>query len=672
MRRRLRTRLLAVTAVPGIVLMTTVSSGVATAQTPPTQAAVVLELVDQSTWVHQEDDFSVKFRVTGPLEGALVRLRIYDKLDSRRAFTDSLTGELGGENAARPDVRLSELTPLDPFGTVEVRYPVGENGAGLNADDEYGVYPVKLVIADAGGDSLAELVTYLLLLPAPNEAFKPLSLAVVMDIGAPPSLQPDGRIDPGDNELDQIDRRISVIEQARSIPLTVAPVPETLDALVTADNAKLTALKNAMPGRPLLARPYVDIDLDSLSAANMLGQAPAEISAGAKTVENLLGQDYEHDIWLSGPTVGENEATALPGLGYPEAIVPSSAVTKIPGRDDVSIARESQEPVVLADGGPLAFVSDDALAQRLLGNRGRLDAQLFVAELTAIWSETPSRPRDMVVRIPAQGALDPAIVTRALADLAEGQAVKVIAIGQMVQQLALADGEQPVVAELAPKGEFDDLDSLRAPLDSAYLTVSGLASMLDDQALTSSLRQSLLVAPGAQTPTEKRQAYIDRVHETEAALVDTINTPTRFRITLTAREGTIPIRIENASEREVLVKVHLSSSQLEFPDGDSIDVRVPPGAKRVDVQVRTRASGAFPLGVSVTSPDGRIVLDRTTFTIRSTAISGVGLFLSIGAGLFLLIWWARHWRTARRSSRLIPEHPAGRALHERAPIRSTR
>ena len=37
--------------------------------------------------------------------------------------------------------------------------------------------------------------------------------------------------------------------------------------------------------------------------------------------------------------------------------------------------------------------------------------------------------------------------------------------------------------------------------------------------------------------------------------------------------------------------------------------------------------------------------------------SGVGIILSIGAGLFLLAWWAKHWRTARRARHLV-EAPA--------------
>jgi hypothetical protein len=80
--------------------------------------------------------------------------------------------------------------------------------------------------------------------------------------------------------------------------------------------------------------------------------------------------------------------------------------------------------------------------------------------------------------------------------------------------------------------------------------------------------------------------------------------------------------------------------------------------------VRVRTSGAFTMVVEVTSPDQSIVLDTSTFDIRSTAISGVGLVLSAGAGLFLAVWWAKHWRSARRSRHLmpassVPPDPAG-------------
>jgi hypothetical protein len=101
------------------------------------------------------------------------------------------------------------------------------------------------------------------------------------------------------------------------------------------------------------------------------------------------------------------------------------------------------------------------------------------------------------------------------------------------------------------------------------------------------------------------------------------------------------------------VRIELDSDQLEFPDGDVMTETLQPGGTPIRIPVRTRASGAFPLIIVVTSPDGSVVLERTRFDIRSTAVSGVGLVLSIGAGLFLALWWARHWRKTRRSRRLV-------------------
>ena len=74
---------------------------------------------------------------------------------------------------------------------------------------------------------------------------------------------------------------------------------------------------------------------------------------------------------------------------------------------------------------------------------------------------------------------------------------------------------------------------------------------------------------------------------------------------------------------------------------------------RTDIEVTTKASGAFPLDVTVTSAGGGLPVASSRIDVRSTAISGFGLFLSIGAGVFLLIWWGRHFRHTRRARALI-------------------
>jgi hypothetical protein len=59
-------------------------------------------------------------------------------------------------------------------------------------------------------------------------------------------------------------------------------------------------------------------------------------------------------------------------------------------------------------------------------------------------------------------------------------------------------------------------------------------------------------------------------------------------------------------------------------------------------------SGDTPVQVTVRSPDGNVVLATSRYTVRVTAVSGVGVVLTSGAALFLVIWWVRHWRSSAR------------------------
>ena len=152
------------------------------------------------------------------------------------------------------------------------------------------------------------------------------------------------------------------------------------------------------------------------------------------------------------------------------------------------------------------------------------------------------------------------------------------------------------------------------------------------------------MSTGVATPDADRAAYVDRVEAELRTVTGAVTLPDEFRITLTTRSSTIPVTLTNNTEQDLQVRVELDSDQLEFPDGDVLTPTLPPGTTRLEVRVRARTSGAFTLDVTVSSPDGTLVLDRSTFDIRSTAISGVGLLLSVGAGLFLAMWWGRHWR----------------------------
>jgi Family of unknown function (DUF6049) len=629
----------AAVAAASVVLL---SIGAGTAGAVPRQAAASIELVDQTTWVHRGERFEVSVRVTGAPAGAALRLVVHDRLESRSEFRDTLDGELGGIEEALPVDPLAGSSPAS--GTFSSGFVVGGDGERLAGR---GVYPVEVQLVDAGDNLLATpVVTYLMyLFPPDGPSFEPLAVAVVVDVGGPPILQPDGTVRPTSTTVQRAQERANLLANAADVPVTLAPQPETLDGLANAGGAggaAVAALVEASGDRPVLARPYTDVDLEALQDSGLATEEDEQVEAGAATLRNLFRREPVPGIWLSGPTLGDDAVDEAIDLGMDRAVVPPSAVED----GDVPAA-----PVTLDDAGPRVMVSDDELATHLRGHDGAVDAQRFLAELTIMWFERPADPRAVVVRIPGDTDIVPSTVARALNGLSDGQAVRAVPIDQVFD--VPPDRSGPATVSLVPHEVTDDLAGIAAPLRRARRGVSGVAGTVAS-ANGGSLTRSLLLATGTATPDAQRQAYVERVNAALGSLTGAVTLPDQFRITLTSRTSTIPVNITNNLDQPLNVRIEFDSGQLEFLDGDIVNRELTPGVTRLDVRVRALTSGAFPMGITVRSPDSSIELDRTTFDIRSTAVTGVGFVLSIGAGLFLAVWWARHWRSSRRSRHLVP------------------
>ena len=127
--------------------------------------------------------------------------------------------------------------------------------------------------------------------------------------------------------------------------------------------------------------------------------------------------------------------------------------------------------------------------------------------------------------------------------------------------------------------------------------------------------------------------------------------PGRHNVTLTSRRAHIPVTFQNASAEPIRVRVHLRSDKLSFPEGATHDVVLEPRNNTLQFVVEARTSGAFPMLIEVTSPDGALSLGTIRLTVRSTAVSGAALAVTVGAGVFLVGWWGNHIRRARKARR---------------------
>ena len=118
-------------------------------------------------------------------------------------------------------------------------------------------------------------------------------------------------------------------------------------------------------------------------------------------------------------------------------------------------------------------------------------------------------------------------------------------------------------------------------------------------------------------------------------------------VTLTSRSGAVPVTVRNLAPYPVRLRVRVASSKLTFPDGASKVVTISPRGDTVTFTAETRSTGTFPMSVRLSSPDGRVLLDRSEILVRSTAANIVALVLTVGAALFLVGWYARSFLRRR-------------------------
>jgi hypothetical protein len=635
-----------------VVVLTAVLApgGPVDARTPPArQETPTIEIVSPPRVVKGDEPFSLEVRVTGAPGDADLALVVHGGLSSRGEFRatvedDADLGETILEPASGPLADLAD--GIDD--TAEIRFVPADAGLGRN------VYPVEVQLRGPGGSELARQVTYLAYVPDAVPEFPPLEVAVLADIAAPPALQPDGDTVLSRTEIDHALQRVEAVERAGAAEVTLAPRPETVEALARVDGgaggpsgpAVVDRLASLAGRHRVLARPFVDVDLGALQAAGLTNdpsEANEQAEGGADVVRDRLGVEPVGGVWLSGDTWGESSAQLAAQLGIGEAVVPPSAVL------DGDSNNLHYNPVRLGDDGPTGMVSDPDLAAHLVGTDGMVDAHRFLAELAITWLEAPLNPRAVVVHLPPGGAIDPDVVGAALAALSDGQITTSVPIRELFSDTP-APPDGPAGLDLTTDASGPDLSAIAPALRAARQQVSGVGALLDDPQRGAQLNHSLLVATGTDTPDPERAAYVEHAAAGIRDVDGAVTLPPEFRITLTARSSTIPVRLTNNLDSGVTVQVELESDQLEFPEGRFMIETLPPGTSSLDVPVRARTSGAFTMDVRVTSPDGALLLDRSTFDVRSTAISGVGLVLSVGAGLFLAVWWARNWRKSRRTT----------------------
>lgn len=127
------------------------------------------------------------------------------------------------------------------------------------------------------------------------------------------------------------------------------------------------------------------------------------------------------------------------------------------------------------------------------------------------------------------------------------------------------------------------------------------------------------------------------------------------RVTLTSDTGEVPVTVERTGGGPIDLVVEVrSSNALRWADGvRRQEITLPAGASRtVSFGTRALSRGTFPVTITVTDPTGDKLLDVTTLSVRSTAISRTALIVIGSVVVLLLLGGLRRRRSPRL--RVVP------------------
>jgi hypothetical protein len=626
--------------------------------------ASTLRLASQPAWTAAGQPLTMQLVVGGsrPASSLDLVVRIHRKVGVRSQFTLTTKGQSLGPAIVSPaPVAIASLQP-------------DATGAFIFTQDlptlDSGVYPVEVVIRDhTTGATTASLITYLIRSDGPVP--EPLRVAWVQGIGAPPAAKDDPTFPLRAAQAAGMTQIVSALDGHPAMPVTLDVTPESAAAAAANRHDLATSLPKILtPSRALVSSPFVDVDATRLVDLGLGDELVDQRVEGDAVLTSLLGQSGDPRSWSSDTPLSSAAIGRLLTMGVSTVVVPEAGLAPLDRSATNGVTLEN--PVSMADttGHTVdALVADAGLAAHFETEDPVLGAQQLLADLAVLYRDLPGTPRGVVIRPPADWAPDASLLNPVFDALtAAGSPATPVTVDRFVAEVPPLqdDHHRPVVRTTLPTGPANPLPdnsidpAVALQIRAARAQLVGVRSLAGPTADLSLLNRDLLTAEANGLSRATRVADVTAVRNDAEAIRRGVHLVPGRTFRLTAREGTIPLTVVNENDFPVTVTLDVSSDKLEFVDAPASDrshqqfqglVLDPQQRLVVKVPVRARASAAFPLRADLHSPSGAVDLGRVQFTVVSTAFSGLGIALSVGAGLVLVWWWIRHWRRTRAATR---------------------
>jgi len=637
-------------------------------------APVEIRLLSQSAWNAVGRPLQISFEATNTSSAALddlsVELIVEPPATSRSLYELSLNQDSPFPLIASP---FPQRGALASGQTRDFRIEQSVNELAARGDS--GLFPLRVELRSKD-IAVGALRTPMVFLIEPPTV--PLNLAWTWVLAEPVQYRPDGTFLSGTLEADiaaggrlasmadalqglgsrQVDVVVSsvLIDQLqrmaqgyRILDLTgqVRTVLRGKDG--AADAAALLQTLRAVVGHQsteLIASPLEDPSLPALFRSGLATELPSLIERGRTLVGDALGRVPTSDVvrpfrseldTATLPLLAESGAHAVlldPGFVPAQKFESPPLFRLVAGRASMTAVLPNPELAALAD----AYRADPVLA-----------AQVSLGELAAIWLELPGTPdRGAAVLFGEDAGMPPPFFTSFARLVRSSPWLHAVAASGFASTVPAPNRGLVPPRTYASFGSsyIDKLLTSRGSLTRFRETVAG-SGPLEER-----LRGNLLVAQSSTMLADSSLglSFIDSVMNEIRRTYDLVRIATTV-VTLPSQRGLLPLSLTNDSGQQLRVVLRfVSDRRLQFLEGASQKVTLPPGRRTLTIRVRAQTTGRFPVKVQVLSwgntPD---TIAEKTMVIRSTAYNLVALFVTIGAALFLLGWWGRRFVPRRRS-----------------------
>jgi hypothetical protein len=665
-------------------------------------AGPALSLAAQTAWVNPDAPWFALTAAVGSRTGSIgdlhVELTFYNRIDNPTEMTQAtdavpdkgvinhfnfpLTATSSGRVAATcaTVVRNESETPPTTAPPNTVACPAGSPTLVLDCTPDEGVcggvYPVSVALYRQGADTpLARFTTFLSYQEpdVPASGGEPLRVGLVLPVSA--RLSPT-RPSPSDAALEPAEDLNTVLAAHPEVAVSLAANPVTVTALLAGGKKgrrsvrQLRTLTTAPEGDDeLLAQPYVPIDLVSLARAGLASEVAAQLARGTALLD-AAGLHPTSGTWvdtssdLSAADVSDlddglqaahadhmvlDDADLAPLLTGPT--VPKS-VTNLTFAQPFTLAVGHGRHVVAAG----ASSSVDALFTAD-PNDPVLAANQMIATLEFIHFEDAyeSDARGILMEPPASWQPSAALLNTLLTEMAGNPILSPVTLSQFFTQVPKGGNGEPATRHLAggasaasdtiTKGTARHLATARAHLTSFIAAVGGHQHPV----VFVELADLLLATENRSFDPAQRAAALAVFVQRFGLEVNLVSLAAQNTITFTSRTASIPVSVLSSAPFPVKVVLSLSSDKFDFPDGNTRTLTLDHPTTPVRINARAVTSGdRLPVEVTLSTPDGQLVIARAALTVHSTSISIVGIALTVLAALVLLVWWARTWRKGRR------------------------